>query len=111
MNTPEASGRYLCANESMTMIEMVQFLRDSGYQNYRLPKINMAHSWGTKIMKVLSYTQPKGVGTYMRTNMGKTMRYDNSKIKQELGIHFIPAKDSILSAVENMLKWQHLAAR
>lgn len=111
METPEASGRYLCANESMTMTELVQFLKDSGYQNYRLPIINMANHFGTKVMKLLSYTQPRGVGTYMRTNMGKKMQYDNSKIKRELGIDFIPAKDSVLAAVEDMLKWKHLKAR
>ncbi|GLQ29570.1 SDR family oxidoreductase [Litoribrevibacter albus] len=111
METPEASGRYLCANQSMTMTELVQFLKDSGYRNYRLPLVNMANPLGTKVMKLLSYTQPKGVGTYMRTNMGKAMQFDNSKIKNELKIEFIPAKESILAAVEDMLKWKHLKAR
>ena len=111
METASASGRYLCANQSMSMTELVHFLRESGYQKYRLPKINMASPFGTKVMKVLSYTQPKGVGTYMRTNMGRNMQYDNSKIINELSMDFIPAKTSILDAVEDMLKWKHLKAR
>ena len=111
METPSASGRYLCANQSMSMTELVNFLRESGYQKYRLPKINMASPFGTKVMKVLSYTQPKGVGTYMRTNMGRNMQYDNTKIINDLAMEFIPAKTSILDAVEDMLKWKHLKAR
>jgi len=71
----------------------------------------MASPFGTKVMKVLSYTQPKGVGTYMRTNMGRNMQYDNTKIINDLAMEFIPAKTSILDAVEDMLKWKHLKAR
>jgi dihydroflavonol-4-reductase len=71
----------------------------------------MTSPFGTKVMKLLSYTQPKGVGTYMRTNMGKRMQYDNHKIKSELGIQFIGAKQSILESVEDLLKWKHLKKR
>jgi dihydroflavonol-4-reductase len=111
MENPDASGRYLCANDSMSMTEVVNFLKQSGYSKYRLPKVNMVSKTGDRIMKLLSYTQPSGSGAYMRTHIGKTMRFDNSKIKQELGIQFIDVRQSILAAVEDMLSWKHIKAR
>jgi dihydroflavonol-4-reductase len=111
METTEASGRYLCANDSMTMAEVVDFLKQNGYSKYRLPIVNMVSKTGDCIMKLLSYTQPAGSGAYMRTHIGKTMRFDNAKIKRELGIQFIDVKESILAAVEDMLSWKHIKAR
>ncbi|GAA3929916.1 SDR family oxidoreductase [Litoribacillus peritrichatus] len=111
MENPDAKGRYLCANEVMTMKEVISFLKESGYNKYPLPMVNLASHWGNKVMKVLSYTQPKGSGTYMRTHIGRTMRYDNSKIKNDLQIHFIEARQSIKEAITDMLQWKHLKAR
>jgi len=111
METPKAKGRYLVSNETMTMTEVVKHLRDIGYSQYKLPSINFATPFGDIIMKLLSYTQPKGSGSYMRSHIGKAMRYTNAKVKQDLGIEFIPAKDSIRDAVADLLKWDHLKAK
>jgi len=111
METSNASGRYLVSNETMTMTQVVKHLNSIGYSHYKLPKINLATPFGDKVMKLLSYTQPKGSGSYMRSHIGKDMRYDNSKVKQELGIEFIPAKESIKAAVEDLLKWNHLKSK
>jgi len=108
MQTPQASGRYLVSNERMTMTQVVNYLKQIGYSHYKLPKVNLATPFGNKVMKLLSYTQPKGSGSYMRSHIGKDMRYDNSKVKQELGISFIDAKQSIKDAVADLLKWNHL---
>ena len=62
-------------------------------------------------MKVLSFTQPRDTGMYIRTNIGRTMRYDNAKIKRELGISFKPIKESIIDAVNDMIQWGHLPSK
>jgi len=111
METPDASGRYLVSNENLKMSELVNFLKEQGFGHYKLPKVNLACSAGDRVMKLLSYTQPKGAGSYMRTHIGKQMRYDNSKVKRELGLEFIPAKVSITEAIADMIKWQHLKAK
>lgn len=108
LETPEANGRYLVANETMTMTQVVNYLRSLGYSQYKLPKINLATPVGNRIMKLLSYTQPKGSGSYMRSHIGRDMRYDNAKVKKELGITFIEARQSIKETVEDLIKWQHL---
>ena len=48
---------------------------------------------------------------YIRTNIGRTMRYDNAKIKRELGISFKPIKESIIDAVNDMIQWGHLPSK
>lgn len=112
MDNDKASGRYLIVNENWTMTEVVKYLRDDlGYTDYRLPKINLATPFGTKVMRVLSYTQPSGNATYMRSHLGRKMRYDNSKAIRDLGIEYIPAKESIKEAVEDMIRWGHLKPR
>ena len=108
LETPDANGRYLVSNERMTMTDVVKYLNSLGYTNYKLPKINLATPFGNKVMKLLSYTQPKGSGSYMRSHIGKDMRYDNSKVKSELGMEFISAKQSIKEAVADLFKWNHL---
>lgn len=112
MKTPEASGRYLIVNENWTMEELVNYLRDElGYTDYRLPKLNLDSRFGTKIMHLLSYTQPSGNGTYMRSHIGQKMRFDNSKAIKDLGIEYIPIKEAVAAAVENMITWGHLRPR
>ncbi len=108
MQTESASGRYLCSGDAMHLREVVALLKSSGFDTYSLPKVDLSGKVGTLLMKLLSFTQPKDTGTYIRTNIGQTMRYDNSKIKRELGISFIPAKKSIIDAVKDMVKWGHL---
>jgi dihydroflavonol-4-reductase len=108
MKTGAASGRYLCSAESMHMRELVALLKSSGYGGYALPKIDLSGKAGTLLMKLLSFTQPRDTGTYIRTTVGRTMRYDNSKIKRELGISFMDVKKSIIETVEDMIRWGHL---
>ena len=110
METETASGRYLCSAEEMHMRELVALLKSSGFDNYPLPKINLSGITGTLLMKALSFTQPRDTGMYIRTNVGRNMRCDNAKIKRELGISFMPTKNSIVETVKNMVKWGHLSS-
>jgi nucleoside-diphosphate-sugar epimerase len=112
MTEPTAKGRYLIVNENWTMAKLVSFMRDElGYSDYRLPKLNLATPFGDKVMKLLSYTQPSGNGTYMRSHVGRKMQFDNSKAVDELHIKYIPAAQSIQEAVEDMVRWKHLPVK
>ena len=108
METGTASGRYLCSAEAMHMRELVSLLKSSGFDSYALPKIDLTGKAGTLLMKALSFTQPKNIGIYIRTTIGRTMLYDNSKIRRELGISFMPVKESLIDTVNDMIKWGHL---
>ena len=108
METKDADGRYLCANQSLSMKELVDLLKSNGYDAYKLPNINLANGFGTAMVKLLSFVQPKGTGSYLRSHIGKTMRFDNSKIRRELNLSFIPLKTSILETVADLIRWGHL---
>ena len=108
METDTASGRYLCSAETIHMRELVALLKSSGFDNYPLPKLDLSGKAGSLLMKALSFTQPRDTGMYIRINIGRTMRCDNTKIKRELGISFMAFKKSIIETVKDMEKWGHL---
>ncbi len=108
MENPESSGRYLCANTTISMKKFVEFLRKEGYDNFKLPKLSMDSSIGNLIVLLSSYLQPKGVGDYLRTHIGKTPNFDNNKIRRELGLEFIPLEDSIRETIADLQRWGHV---
>jgi len=108
LDKDDAEGRYICFSEAMTMGEIVNFLREAGYSNYRLPKHDMSAGWISSMVKLLSYTQPSGAGDFIRSHLGKTMRISNSKICAELGIEFRPVCETLLEAVEDLIRQGHL---
>jgi len=108
METDTASGRYLCAADALHMRELVALLKSSGFGGYALPKVDLSGKMGTLLMKGLSFTQPRDTGMYIRTTIGRTMRYDNSKIRHELQLSFMDIKKSIIETVNDMVKWGHL---
>lgn len=110
MNTAAASGRYICASGNMTMTQVVALMRASGYGHTRLPKFDLSGRFGTALMKLASYTQPSGAGSYLRTHLGRNVRFDNSKIKKELGITFRAPADSIRDTLRDLAKWGHIPA-
>jgi dihydroflavonol-4-reductase len=107
---PEASGRYLCAADTVPMRDVVELLRASGYEKHALPKLGMDCALGDYVVKLSSYFQPKGVGSYLRTHVGRVPRYDNSKIQRELGLQFRDVKTTILETLEDLARWKHLPA-
>ncbi|KZK75114.1 MAG: epimerase [Pelodictyon luteolum] len=108
MNAPEARGRYLCSSGELTMHEVVRLLRQNGYSGYRLPKIDLSSKTGTALMKMLSYTQPKDTGTFIRTHIGRAIHISNEKIRRDLNMTFMPPEKSILDAVGDMINQGHL---
>ena len=111
MASDRAKGRYICAGDTLSM--RTSFAAGAGgYRDgYKLPRLDLTGPIGTFVVKLLSYTQAKGTGSYLRTHLGRTMRYDNSKIRNELGITFRPARESVIATVEDLVRWGHLAPK
>jgi dihydroflavonol-4-reductase len=107
IETPTARGRYLCGAETLTMREMCGALAASGR---KVPTLNLDHAVGRAILWLASWTQPSGVGTYLRTNLGKTTRFDNSRIRADLGMTFRDVRASITETVPDLVRWGHLPA-
>ena len=109
MENEKAKGRYLCTNETLDLSEVVSILREAGYSNYKLPKLKMTGTLGNALAKILVSTRPKGIRTFVRTHVGKDVQYDNTKIREELGMTFYPVKESILETAEDLLRWKHVS--
>ena len=109
METPTASGRYICANATINMRELVELMRSAGYAGYKLPNLGLDCAIGDYVVKLSSYLQPKGVGSYLRTHVGRVPRFDHSKIERELGLVFRPLQQSILDTLDDLKKWGHIA--
>ena len=109
LDRAQAHGRYLCAAETMNMAAVVALMREFGYRG-KLPKLNLAGPTGTALMQLASYAQPKGVGSYLRTHLGRHPRFDTAKIRRELGVSFQPVKESIRDTLADLAAHGHIAA-
>ncbi len=110
MEIPEASGRYICAGETLSMAAVVDLMQSLGYEHTKLPKLKFTGRAGTWLMRLLSHTQPTGVGCYLRTHLGRVPRFDNKKIKREIGISFRKSADTIRHTLADLAKWRPIAA-
>lgn len=109
---PEARGRYLTAGDTISMRSLVELLQKNGWaEGYKLPRLGMDCAAGDFAVKLSSYLQPRGVGSYLRTHVGRVPRYDNGKARRELGLEFRPVERSILDTMEDLARWGHLPAR
>lgn len=111
VENPDAEGRYICANRNASMKEIVELLKGNGYDNYDLPKLDLACKFGDYAVKLASYFESAGTGSYLRTHIGRVPNYDNSKIREELGLEFRDLDRTILDTVEDLLRWGHLEER
>jgi dihydroflavonol-4-reductase len=108
MDTPAASGRYICAAETRTMAQVAALLRANGYADRKLPTLRMDNALGNALAWLASFTQASGVGTYLRTHLGRTVRFDSARIQHELGFRFRPVDESILETLADLKRWKHV---
>lgn len=109
LETPTASGRYLCAGETVTMRALVEKMTRLGWkQGHKLPSINLEGSLGSGLVRLLSHLQPRGVGTYLRTHLGRSPRYDNGKIQRELGLSFRSLEGTVADTLADLARWGHI---
>jgi len=106
--TPAAAGRYLCAGDTITMREVVGLLRGLNVPGGRLPSLGLDNPVGSLLVRLLSYTQPQGVGSYLRSHIGRAPRYDTAKIQRDLGLSFRDIHGSIIDTVADMTRWGHV---
>lgn len=108
LDTPAASGRYLCTSGNLDMAAVVGLMRKRGVRG-KLPSFDLSGGLGTAFMQIASYTQPAGIGSYLRTHLGRVPRVDTSKIRRELGIVFRAPEASIADTLADLERWGHIA--
>ena len=109
MEKPEASGRYLVAAGSRTLRQVVDLLRANGWgKRYRLPSMALDTGIGISLTRFAANFRPSGTRTYLKTHIGGQMRFDNSKVRNELGLEFRDVDQTILETMEDLDRWGHL---
>jgi dihydroflavonol-4-reductase len=108
---PEASGRYICSNELVSLQHTVDVLKENGFAGYKLPKMNLTSSFGSAIVRQLARFQKPGSRSFIETNLGRSLMLDTSKIQDELGIEFRDMDTPIVETANDLLAWEYVKAR
>ncbi|MEI8144401.1 MAG: NAD-dependent epimerase/dehydratase family protein [Alphaproteobacteria bacterium] len=111
LETPSASGRYICAADTVSMRDVVGILREALPSARKLPSFGLDHGFGTSLMRLAALTQPPGVGSYLRSHLGRVPRYDNKKIRTELGLTFRDVRKTIAETANDLVAWGHIKLR
>ena len=109
----EAKGRYLLVQEPpVSMRTLVGWLREAGYgDGTKLPSRAMDNAIGNLLVRLNSYVQPAGVGSYLRTHIGRVPRYDASKARTDLGLTLRPTRETVLDTARDLEQQGHIAGR
>jgi len=102
MENSKANGRYICANETIWMKDMITLFKQH-YPSAVYPKVDLGCSVGVGLTKMASYFQPRGTGQYLRTNLGKYPTVSHAKIQKDFGMEFIPLEKSLLDTCEDLI--------
>jgi dihydroflavonol-4-reductase len=112
METPEASGRYLVAAGTRSLRQVVDLLRTNGWdERYRLPSLRLDTGIGVPLSRFVANFRPPGTRSYLKTHLGGQMRFDNSKVRNELGLEFRDVDQTILDTMEDLDRWGHLGKK
>lgn len=108
VDNPSAAGRYICAGEVVTMRQVCDLMRSAGLgEGNKIPTIGLDNPVGTWIAKLASYMQPKGIGSYLRTHLGKTPNYSTEKIRRDLNMQFRPLETTLKDTFTDLTHWGH----
>jgi dihydroflavonol-4-reductase len=108
IDSEQAGGRYICAEHVATLSEVVDILRENGYEDYGLPRINLANSLGNVVVRAMSIFEKPGTRSYLRTHLGTRPNFDSSKIKDELGLEFRDLETTLLETADDLVEWGHV---
>jgi len=103
MEREEASGRYICANRTLWMKEVVEFMQEH-YGEWKLPKTNLDCGLGSSVVKFMANFKQKGVRDYLRTNLDCYPEFENEKIKRELGMEFRDMFETIKETCDYLIE-------
>jgi dihydroflavonol-4-reductase len=112
MENPDASGRYIVAAGIRTMRQVVDLLKANGWgDRYRLPSMSVDGGIGVPLSKLIARFQSSGTRDYLMNHLGGVMRFDNSKVRAELGLVFRDLDDTLLETMEDLERSGHLGKR
>lgn len=105
----EKYPRFVCSSATVNMKDVVEKLGKLFPQyKAKLPSTNLQCTLGDFMVKFGALFQPKGMRSYLQTNLGKYTYLNNDKIKNTLGMTFINVDQSFADVVNDGIKWGHI---
>lgn len=98
--TPEANGRYITSAHSTNFLEMGQALIPKYGDQYPLPKRALP-KW--LLMLVGPMANPLFTRRFVKNNVNVEWKADNSKIKKDLGINFMPLQKTMEDSFQTLI--------
>lgn len=92
-----ASGRHICVADHKTFLEFGQILKEK-FPKYKLPT-KTAPKWLMYIMGPMMGVTWR----FIRRNMGYELKFDNSYIKEDLGMTFRPFKETLTEHAQQLI--------
>lgn len=108
MENDQAKGRYLCANVTVSMRELVAMLRSHNPKNQWLPSASLEGRFGSALVLASTLVVPKGDAVFARTNLGRPLHFDNSRIRRDLGLEFRAIEQTVNDTVDDLVKNGHI---
>lgn len=98
--TPQAKGRYITSAHSTNFLEMGQALIPKYGDQYPLPKRALP-KW--LLMLVGPMANPLFTRRFVKNNVNVEWKADNSKIKKDLGINFMPLQKTMEDSFQTLI--------
>ncbi|MEO0497452.1 MAG: NAD-dependent epimerase/dehydratase family protein [Pseudomonadota bacterium] len=105
---PEAEGRHITSARTVSFLELGQMLRDGVKGDYPFPTRTVPVWLLSLVGPILDKTITR---RFIRENMNKRWRADNSKIKRELGMEFSPVADAAVEMFQQLVDTGEIRAR
>ncbi|MCH9815662.1 MAG: aldehyde reductase [Actinomycetia bacterium] len=94
---PEAKGRYLTCNTSLTLMQMANILRGRYAGDYPFPTRTLP-----KPLVWLAAPMAGLTRDYVSRNVGFDLRFDNTRSKEDLGLGYYPAEQTLVEHFEQL---------
>lgn len=112
MENPSAAGRYIVGAGTMTMREVVDYLREDGWADKcKLPSFPLDNRFGTFLVRLAVRRQPPGTRSWLLAHVGGRFNPDTSKTRDELGVEFRDSRETLHDAMADLDRWGHLGKK
>jgi len=95
--TPNASGRHICTSADKSFLELADVIR-TDYPEFPLPKKFVPKWLFSLIAPFIGFSRK-----YVKLNVGYDLKMDNSYIKKDLGMEFLPFEQTISDHFKQLL--------
>lgn len=96
--TENSSGRYICVSESLTYMDISKAFRKRFGWKYPFPRMNAPKNIVWAIAPLLGLQRD-----FVKRNVGYPLKFNNRRAAKELGLNFLPARQTVIDHFGQML--------